>query len=70
MADPSDYFDDRVTVTVTTTRAGAAEVLEGLQYTAEDMPDPDKTWVTVAPVERPDMHLVSTPAHPNEDSWS
>lgn len=66
----TEYFDDRVTVTVTTTPAGAKDILDGLEYTAEDMSDPGQTWVTVAPVEKPDLHVLPAPANPNEDSWS
>lgn len=70
MTDQSAYFDDRVTVTVTTTRDGAKDILDGLESTVEDMADQDKTWVTVAPVEKPDLHIVSNQENPNEDSWS
>ncbi|MEX0271744.1 hypothetical protein AB3R30_21710 [Leptolyngbyaceae cyanobacterium UHCC 1019] len=68
----TEYFDDRVTVTVTTTKEGAVDILHGIEYVAHDSADPGKTWVTVAPVEKPDIMQSSNvdQANPNEDSWS
>ncbi len=64
----AEFFDDRVTVTVTTTPKGASDVLQGIESAARNIADPEKTWVTVAPVEKPDsMQSKKEQSNPNED---
>lgn len=69
----TEHFDDRVVIQITTTPAGASDALTTLETFARESKNitPDDTWVTVAPVEKPEsVKSVSKPENPNEDSWS
>lgn len=69
----AEHFDDRVTIQVTTTRAGASDALESLENFVKQSENINETntWVTVAPVEKPEsMTSVSKPENPIEESWA